>query len=312
MKISFPDYAFSFMEDLTASGKSKWTLKQYESDLRKFFSWLKHHKNNIDFSTFMSLRSEDIHAYFFYLHEKNLSQATIRRLASVLSRLMKFHQCISAHEIHKLAAAAPLRELNDADFVTEQEFTKLLSSMATKETNENKHSARNRLIARNMAIVKIIRSYGLTPTEVNGLTMKDINLAQNELTIISNDHGRKFVIHETIMENLREYFFSIPHAFRPKYHSSNPLFVAYNNISSSFQYDYDRQKPKELSVRAIQENIKDEVRRANLRKISAVTLRNSAILDSLYAGKTDETIMETFALTSEAALRRYKQYIEKV
>ncbi|WP_445490889.1 tyrosine-type recombinase/integrase [Niallia sp. 03133] len=311
MIIQFPDYVQAFMEDLQTAGRSKLTLKQYDSDLKKFFKWLHLHKKSIEFETFKALRAEDIRSYFQYLHELKLSQATIRRLASVLSRLMKFHQCIAAEEIHKLSDTAPLRALTDNDFIKKEEYQKLLQVIKTKDSEYQKKSARNYLLERNIAIVSIIRTYGLTPTEIYTLTMEKVNFAQNEFMLQTDAHQRTFQLNEKISKYLRSYFFSIPSLFRPKYHTKDPLFVAFNNISLSFQYDYDRQQPKGLSVRAIQEMIKDEVRKANLRKISAVTLRNTAILEALQSGNADDQLMERFALTSEAALRRYKQYAEK-
>lgn len=307
--ITLPDYALDYMESLNQSGRSKLTLKQYESDLKKFFSWLDIYKENTKFETIKALRADDIRAYFHYLKDKQLSQATIRRLASVLSRLMIYHQCVCAHEIHKLAEAAPLRSLTTKDFITSEEYNKLLQHLLIKDVEITKKSARNYLLSRNWTIVAILKNFGLTPIDIYRIKMKDLNLAQGELTLNREDAPLTLPLSHDIMTKLRDYYFSIPEAFRPKYYSNDPVFIAFNNISYSFQYDYDRQKPKALSVRAIQEMIKDEVRRAGLRKISAVNLRNAAILEALATGASDENVMRQFHLTSEAALRRYKQYL---
>ncbi|CAI9386812.1 tyrosine-type recombinase/integrase [Niallia sp. Sow4_A1] len=307
--ITLPDYALDYMENLNQSGRSKLTLKQYESDLKKFFSWLDIYKENTKFETIKALRADDIRAYFHYLKDKQLSQATIRRLASVLSRLMIYHQCVCAHEIHKLAEASPLRPLTTKDFITSEEYNKLLQHLLIKDIESTKKSARNYLLSRNWTIVALLKNFGLTPIDIYRIKMKDLNLAQGELTLNREDAPLTLPLSHDIMTKLRDYYFSIPEAFRPKYYSNDPVFIAFNNISYSFQYDYDRQKPKALSVRAIQEMIKDEVRRAGLRKISAVNLRNAAILEALATGASDEKVMRQFHLTSEAALRRYKQYL---
>lgn len=305
-----PDFAHAFLEDLHEAGRSKLTLKQYESDLKKFFSWLEAEQKKTDMNTLKALRKDDIQKYFVYLHNKKLSHATIRRLATVLSRFLKYHQCIAAHDIHKLSHTAPLRSLTSNDFIEGEEFTKIIYTMKLRYSEATgKKAARNFLVERNAAIASLIRAFGLTPTEVYAITMEHVNLAQGELSIPFGTTMKKFAVEKQIMEDIRTYFYSIPELFRPKYHSKDPLFVAFNNVSLSFQYDYDRQKPKALSVRAIQEMIKDEVKRAGLRKISAVNLRNTAILEEIQQGKSDEYIMERFSLTSEAALRRYKQYL---
>jgi len=310
MMITLPDYALDYMDNLIQTGRSKLTLKQYESDLKKFFSWLAVYKENTRFETVKALRAEDIRAYFQYLKEKQLSQATIRRLASVLSRLMIYHQCVCAHEIHKLAEASPLRSLTTKDFITLEEFNKLSRQLLTKDLEVTKKSARNYLLTRNWTIVALLRTFGLTPFDIHSIMMKDLNLAQGELMLTRDKAPLTLQLPHDIMAKLRDYYFSIPESFRPKYYSNDPVFVAFNNISYSFQFDYDRQKPKALSVRAIQEMIKDEVRRTGLRKISAVNFRNAAILEELAAGTSDEKVMEQFHLTSEAALRRYKQYLQ--
>lgn len=312
MNLLFPEYVQAYIENLIDSGKSKLTLKQYESDLKKFINWLEKEKNSTDFETFASLQAEDIRSYFLFLHNQGLSQATIRRLASVLSRLMKFHLLTAAEEIHKLSEALPMRSLTENDFITAEEYKRFLETLKTKDAELTKKSARNYLLDRNIAIVQLIRIFGLTPQEIHNLTMKNINFAQKELILQENETTRKFIIEEDIMGHIRNYFFSIPPLFRPKYHTLDPLFVAFNNISYSFQYDYDIQRPKVLSVRAIQEMIKDEVRKIYSRQISAATLRNTAILDYIKEGHQDEQVMKRFALTSEAALRRYKQFNKTV
>ncbi len=305
-----PDLAHSFLEDLHEAGRSKLTLKQYESDLKKFFLWLEAQQKKTDMDTLKALRKDDIQQYFVYLHNKKLSHATIRRLATVLSRFLKYHQCVAAHDIHKLSHTAPLRSLTNNDFIENNEFNKLIHTIKLRYSEATgKKAARNFLVERNAAIASLIRAFGLTPTEVYAINMNHINLSQGELSIPFGTTMKKFAVESKIMDDIRKYFYAIPQLFRPRYHSQDPLFVAFNNISLSFQYDYDRQKPKALSVRAIQEMIKDEVKRAGLRKISAVTLRNTAILEEIQLGKTDEYIMERFSLTSEAALRRYKQYL---
>jgi len=308
MIITLPDYVYDFMENLIQSGRSRATLKQYESDLKKFIGWLEAHKGNTHLDTLKSLRKDDIRIYFQFLNEKKLSQATIRRLASVLSRLMIYHHCVAAHEIHKLAEAAPLRSLTDNDFISTTEYEKLTKVILAKDPEWTKKSARNYLLTRNWTIVTLIRCFGLTPLDIHNINMSDINLAQEELVIPRKKNKVTVQLNKDIMKKLRDYYYSIPEAFRPNYYSNHPLFVAFNNISYSFQYDYNRQKPKSLSVRAIQEMIKDEVKRANLRKISAINLRNSAILDKIIQGTADEMLLKQFDLTSEASLRRYKQY----
>jgi len=58
--------------------------------------------------------------------------------------------------------------------------------------------------------------------------------------------------------------------------------------------------------------IKNEIRKIYFRQNSARKIRNTAILDYIKEGHQDEQVMKRFALTSEAALRRYKQFNKTV
>lgn len=71
MLITLPDYVLDFKDNLIESGRSKSTLKQYESDLKKFFTWLETHKGDVTLHTLKSLRQADIRLYFQFLKKKS-------------------------------------------------------------------------------------------------------------------------------------------------------------------------------------------------------------------------------------------------
>lgn len=62
-----------------------------------------------------------------------------------------------------------------------------------------------------------------------------------------------YKLSEKTIEHIRAYLQSIEPLKRPRLHSKEPLFVSYNNRSQDFQYDYEKDEPKRLSTRSIQE-----------------------------------------------------------
>ena len=90
MQRLFPDYVENYMDFLVEKGRKRSTLKQYSSDLEKFFDWMDDFKGAIDLNTLRSLSSQDLEAYVDHLYNMKLSDATFRRLISVLNRFLKY------------------------------------------------------------------------------------------------------------------------------------------------------------------------------------------------------------------------------
>src|SRR5690606_26147403 len=102
---------------------------------------------------------------------------------------------------------------------------------------------------------------------------------------------------------------SIDKEIRPRYQSNDPLFVAFFNLTFRFRFNYDTGMPQPLSIRGIQEMIKDEVKLAKLRKISAKHLRNSCILDFLSNAVSINNVLTYFRLSDQFSIRRYQEYL---
>ena len=311
MSRSFPEYIQSYFDNLTESSRKASTIKQYVSDLDKFLTWLEDYKDSIELDALKSLSDDDYKSYITYLQNAKHSAATIRRLFSVLRGFLTFLNITISFKLDQ-AEIEGLRELTAKDFISEDDFKTLLKSMKTKDNADSPlAAARDQLIDRNVAIVLLIRYYGLTPKEISMIDMANINFPQNTLEIPAEHGQRTFKLIDEHKKWILDYFNSIPKDRRPRYYKADPLFVAYNNRYESYQYDHAEAKPKRLSVRAIQEMIKDEVRRAGLRKLSAVNLRNQCILDALSFGTPDKSIMDKFNLSGPVSLFRMKKYLIK-
>lgn len=302
------EYLDPFIRFLQEKGRKPSTLKQYISDLEKFFDWLSNYKGTtINEEILRSLSDQDLKSYVNELNNQNLSDASFRRLISVLNQFLRFLNLDPGTIIDK-PKDRPLRSLKSKDFISKKEMQQLLTSM--KKSNNS--IARDHLIERNLAIVCLSRYYGLTPKDISSITMNNINLAQKTIDINTSKNTLIIKLEEEHIQYIRDYLYSIEKVLRPRLRTKDPLFVSFFNLTCRFHFDYVAGMPKGLSIRGIQEMIKDEVRIARLRKISAKHLRNSCIIDHLSRGFSDEAIISFFRLSNSFSLRRYKEYIKYI
>lgn len=294
-----------FIQSLSASGRTATTIKQYSSDLKPFTAWIQDSKNVSSLEAFKSLSIDEVVSYLQGLKAKGYTAATIRRHGTVINRLRRYYDLEPLGVIHVVSEIEPLRKLNSKDFINDLQFKKLINSIKAEDINAvSKALSRNVLIDRNLSIVYLMRYYGLTPSEIHRLNMSHLNLSQGILTLRENS----ILIKNTYMKHLRAYLHSIPHLFRPKYNSKQPVFVSFNNVSMSFQYDYFLGEPKRLSVRAIQSMLMKEMDKAGLQGMSALHLRNTCILESLSDDQSSETIVTYFGMKDDFSLRRYIEF----
>jgi site-specific recombinase XerD len=305
-----PDYVNRYFDYLVSLGRENSTLIRYKSDISKFLDWLSRYKGDDHFDTLKGLTDSDYQRYFNYLVQSEFSDATIKRLVTVLNGLLHHLNITPSNSFNRATKSRPQRPLRISDFISEEEFDRLLRSMRTR-SNEPEFAARDYLIERNVSIVYLMRYYGLTPSDIHNIDMNDINFAQDKLVIHSSHGKRELHIERSCVQEILNYYNSIPKLFRSKGRTDQPLYVAFNNVTMGYQYDYVGQRPKRLSVRAIQEMVKDEVERAGLRKLSAATLRNSAILTQLENHPEDEVINK-FGFSDAVSIRRYKNYLGSI
>lgn len=305
MQRLFPDYVQNYSKFLIDKGRKRSTLKQYSSDLEKFLDWMNKYKGSIDLDTLRSLTGQDLEAYVKHLYDMGLSDATFRRLLSVLNRFLKYLN-INTGSILDKPKERPLRPLNTYDFISDDEMEKLLNSMR----KPNNSTARDYLIERNLAIVCLARYYGFTPKDISSITMDKINLAQKTIEIKTVGSSLIIELKDEHIQYVLDYRNSIEKSLRPRLRSKDPLFVSFFNPTCRFNFDYAAGMPKALSIRGIQEMIKDEVKLAGLRKVSAKHLRNSCIIDHLSNGLSNEAIVSYFRLSDPFSIRRYKEYLK--
>ncbi|MEW4206371.1 site-specific integrase [Bacillus thuringiensis] len=265
-------------------------------------------------NTFESLHKKDFEAFFKYLKEdRQYSDKTIHRIYIVLNRLYEYLDLPSPIE-GVIQIDPPDRALRKEDFVSSQEGKRLKEVISSLEgLTEKQRSTRPMILERNISIVTLLLDYGLSLKELVSLQMAHVHFENNTLSI-SEDSILNRTIHlkEEDKLHLYNYYKTIPEPVRPKYHSNDPLFIAFDFTRGTYHWSYDNDAPKFLTEISIQKMIRLEVKRANLRKgISAQHFRNTFILRRIQGNTTSEQVMQQMGFKSNLSLKRYYHYYKR-
>lgn len=308
----FQDTVQHFSTFLLDKGRKPSTIKRYAYDIEDFGQWLQESKKLPLHNIWTTLNTEDYEEYFKNLKkQRNYSDKTIHRVYIVLSRLYQYLDIPNPMEDMNLVVQ-PNRALRDEDFISKAEEKRLnyiLTSL--KGLTEKQRSVRPVLMDRNMSIVHLLIYNGLSLQELVGLQMKHVHFENNTISVLGKmDIERTILLAEDDKKRLFNYYKTIPEPVRPRYHSNDPLFVAFDFTRKTFQWSYENDAPKALTEIAVQKMIQLEVERANLRKgISAQHLRNTFILRLIENEVLDEEIIKQVGFKSKLSLTRYYAYI---
>ncbi|MBG0964080.1 site-specific integrase [Bacillus sp. SRB1LM] len=300
-----------FSSYLLSKGRKPSTIKRYIYDIEGFIQWLHLSKRFNVSNIWESLHKKDFEAFFTYLKDdRKYSDKTIHRIYIVLNRLYNYLDLPSPIEavIH---INPPDRKLRKEDFITFKEEKRLIKVTASLEgLTEKQQSVRPKILERNMSIISLLLNYGLSLQELVSLQMQHVHFESNTLSIpVDSQLNRIVHLEEKHKLYLYNYYKIIPAPVRPKYHSSDPLFVAFDFTRGTYHWSYDDEAPKSLTEISIQKMIRLEVKRANLRKgIAAQHFRNTYILKKIQEKHTPEKIMQLVGFKSNLSLKRYYDY----
>lgn len=310
----FQDTVQHFSSFLLNKGRKPSTIKRYVYDIEDFGHWLQNSKKLPTCNIWTTLGTKNYEAYFYDLkQQRQYSDKTMHRVYVVLNRLYQYLQLPSPLDEMQLSIQ-PNRALRDEDFISKEE-EKTLQYILTSldELTERQSAVRPMLQDRNISIVHFLLNYGLSLQELVGLQMKYVHFENNTL-IVPGITGieRTIVLSEDDKKRLFSYYKTIPEPVRPKYHSNDPLFVAFDYTRNTFRWVYENDAPKALTEIAVQKMIRLEVARANLRKgISAQHLRNTFILRLIEHQVSEYEIIKQVGFKSKLSLKRYYDYINQ-
>ncbi|PES72075.1 integrase [Bacillus cereus] len=309
----FQDTIQHFSSFLLDKGRKPSTIKRYVYDIEDFGQWLQKSKKLPLRNIWTTLSTEGYEEYFNDLKkQRNYSDKTIHRVYIVLSRLYQYLGLPNPLEDMNLMIQ-PNRALRDEDFISKEEEKRLKYILTSLEgLTEKQRSARPVLMDRNIVIVHLLINNGLSLKELVGLQMKHVHFEKNTISVPGIvGIERTVLLSEDDKKRLCNYYINIPEPVRPKYHSNDPLFVAYDFTRKTYHWSYDNDAPKALTEIAVQKMIRLEVERANLRKgISAQHLRNTFILRLIENEVLEGQIIKQVGFKSKLSLKRYYDYID--
>ncbi|HDR7545491.1 tyrosine-type recombinase/integrase [Bacillus sp. CH_442] len=300
-----------FSSYLLNKGRKPSTVKRYIYDIEDFIKWLHLSKRFNKNDVWESLHKKDFEAFFTYLKDdRQYSDKTTHRIYVVLNRLYDYLDLPSPIEavIH---IEQPDRKLREEDFISFEEEKRLKEVTASLEgLTEKQRSVRPMILERNMSIISLLLDYGLSLQELVSLQMKHVHFESNTLSIPEDSQINRIVhLEENHKLYLYNYYKTIPEPVRPKYHSSEPLFVAFDFTRGTYHWSYENDAPKFLTEISVQKMIRLEVKRSNLRKgIAAQHFRNTFILRKIQADHILEEVMQQVGFKSKLSLKRYYDY----
>ncbi|MEX0135138.1 phage integrase N-terminal SAM-like domain-containing protein [Bacillus nitratireducens] len=303
-----------FASYLSNKGRKASTIKRYIYDVECFIQWLHQSKKFTENNIFESLHKKDFESFFKYLKEdRKYSDKTIHRIYIVLNRLYEYLDLPSPIE-GVIRIEPPDRALRKKDFVSLQEEKRLKGVISSLEDlTEKQRSTRPMILERNVSIVTLLLDYGLSLKELISLRMTHVHFENNTLSIPEDSKvNRTIHLKEEDKLHLYNYYKTIPEPVRPKYHSDDPLFVAFDFTRGTYHWSYEDDAPKFLTEISVQKMIRLEVKRANLRKgISAQHFRNTFILRRIQNNNTSEQIMQQIGFKSHLSLKRHYDYFKQ-
>lgn len=309
----FQDTVQHFSTFLLDKGRKPSTIKRYAYDIEDFGHWLQESKKLPLHNIWTTLNTEDYEEYFNDLKkQRNYSDKTLHRVYIVLSRLYQYLELPNPIEDMSFVIQ-PNRALRDEDFISKAEEKRLKYILTSLEgLTEKQCSVRPVLMDRNIAVVHLLINYGLSLQELVGLQMNHVHFENNTISV-PGIVGIERTVLLTVDDKkiLFNYYKTIPEPVRPKYHSNDPLFVAFDFTRKTYHWSYDNDAPKVLTEIAVQKMIRLEVERANLRKgISAQHLRNTFILRLIENEVLEGEIIKQVGFKSKLSLKRYYDYID--
>ncbi|HET7615413.1 MAG TPA: site-specific integrase, partial [Bacillales bacterium] len=313
-----PKEAESFFAGLESKGRQPSTIKRYAYDLEDYFLWARARGTSLRERQWLKYSSREIEEYFKFLEEtKHYSRRTLARILTVLKRLYgHFHDIgmIAKNPVETITFTPGEDEnLTDNDFISAAEADQLFRSIPSLSgLSENQQASRLFLGDRNLAIVRMFYHYGLTLAELVSLRLKDVHFENNRLHVSSNSSvSRSLQIKPVHMNLIYNYYSHIPKPVRPRRHSADSLFVAFDFQRNTYRWDYSVDAPKRLTEIAVQKMIRQEVRRAGLRPgISTQHLRRTCILRMLQTGDSVDHVQAITGMKSKLSLKKYIRMTE--
>lgn len=185
------------------------TIQAYLSDIKQYKEFLL--KSEVDI---IEANNTNVLMYLLNLQKLEKSSATIsRHLASIRSfyDYLEAHGLISENPTYNLKV--PRKKKKQPKILEEQDIIKLINMPDTKTEKG----------LRDKIILQVAYFTGLRVSELSELSIKDIDLINNSISIKRNDCFKLINLPNDIVEAIKIYL----REFRKEYDDSEPLFINY-------------------------------------------------------------------------------------
>jgi site-specific recombinase XerD len=250
---------------------TKNSINSYRKDIYHFINFIK--KNNIEDISHISL--EIFRKYLKYLDSCKYANRTIIRKYSSFINYFKFLEDNNFLKVQiSQLIVAPKKHQRLYSFLTQSEIKLLIESIDTT-TNLGK---------RNRALIEVIYSTGARVSEVEGMTLKTVDLKNNEIEVFGK--GRKYRIvylNESACKYLKRYL-DIRNEF---------LFSSKTQSYKQAEWLFLNKSGSKLTVRGINKILKKYLAKIGInKKISPHDIRHSFATHLLQEGAGIREIQE--------------------
>ncbi|AFR34970.1 tyrosine-type recombinase/integrase [Riemerella anatipestifer] len=198
------------------------TLASYSRDLQDFSDFVKE-TEGVD--TLISVDKKVIRNFVVYLSENNLSKRTINRK---LSALRSFYIYLVKLGI---ISASPMETVSSLKFYGEKQIP-----FSQKEMENLQNLLNEEKLLLNKLIIELLYQTGMRKSELCGLTLKDVDFAQNIIKVVGKGNKmRNIPISEDLKKELKRY---LEKERKPKEENVNCFFVRENGQKLTGKFVY--------------------------------------------------------------------------
>ena len=312
---TLPEFIERYLFFLSASGRQDSTIRRYRYDLIEIHRYMTEVDQPLEtIEDFKAIPLETWKTFIneYLIEEKLYQQATVARIVTVLNQI---NYQIRQTKSKLIEYAQPTHELTPQHIASLAEYEQLIrTNRSDRGLTDHQLVARPYLIDRNELILRLFYRYGLRVHHIIGLKMQDLNFAQREMTV-HDRLGNAYLLHleRDDQDLMLAYLKTIPEPVRPRYHSTDPFFVAFDFSRMTFRWVYSKNAPKQLSIVMITKMMRQLNERSdNKRIITPSMLRNSFILGTYLEELTKEERLTKTCLYKEVSLRRYAEAFDEL
>lgn len=312
---TLPEFIERYLLYLTVSGRQDSTVRRYRYDLievHRYMTEVDQPLETIDDFKAISLDAWKTFINEYLIEEKLYKQATVARIVTVINQL---NYQIRQSKEKLIEYAQPTHELGPHHVASQKEYDQLIrTNQSDRGLTDHQLVARPYLIDRNELILRLFYRYGLRVHHIIGLKMQDLNFAQQEM-LVHDRLGNTYKLHieREDQDVMLRYLKTVPEPVRPRYHTTDPFFVAFDFARMTFRWLYSKNAPKQLSIVMITKMMRQLNERSdNKRLITPSMLRNSFILKTYFDEMTTEDRLTKTCLYKDVSLRRYAEAFDEL